>query len=544
MDIGKVLKLARKKQGKTQTEIAQSCYVVDAVISNYENGKSMPDLSMILKLCNVLNISLDELKTGTLSDETDKNLPPEVLDKHTLSATLKEFRICAGLSQTDEAAQVFVTSQTVCKWESGATLPSFENLCRLSELYAADVTVFFTGEKRKTKVVGEGSDKTAYKGRAKITKVMSLIFAALFLICFTSTAIMSVKYINARNEGTAVSAEITRKDGKIDELEKNLSEKDRLLEDKNNALNEKDRLIEDKSNALDEKDSRINDLESSVGELSERIEDLKNLSGKEVVTLTLKNPDGNSKIFYLLSGVTTTVTTGQGVDVYCRYYENEDGTGESYGIDEFTITLTKNLTLYAVYKAKWVDFSLAKTDEEREILTSVENELCSLELAFKTLSSVAVESCLSSSYIDEEYLVYRNIIIKKTNGTYFCVFAEELRRIEKMFSDFSAFSELSSRLLKAADYCEEFIKTCIENPNTIPSFPDGIYGEEKRVYFISNYLVPQTECIIPVFRELCKSFYGLTNLKDFRVDEFNRLEQSYGFYECYSDWLVENGYWY
>lgn len=51
----------RKELGLTQLELAKILNVSDKVISKWETGRSLPDTSMIMPLCDALKISVDEL---------------------------------------------------------------------------------------------------------------------------------------------------------------------------------------------------------------------------------------------------------------------------------------------------------------------------------------------------------------------------------------------------------------------------------------------------------------------------------------------------
>lgn len=48
----------------TQDELASILDVVRTTISNWELGRSYPDLQMIVKISNVLDFSLDQLLKG------------------------------------------------------------------------------------------------------------------------------------------------------------------------------------------------------------------------------------------------------------------------------------------------------------------------------------------------------------------------------------------------------------------------------------------------------------------------------------------------
>ena len=62
--IGKFIYERRKLKKITQSELAEKLGVTDRTISNWENGKNMPDLSLFKPLCNELDITINELLSG------------------------------------------------------------------------------------------------------------------------------------------------------------------------------------------------------------------------------------------------------------------------------------------------------------------------------------------------------------------------------------------------------------------------------------------------------------------------------------------------
>ena len=62
--VGKFIAEQRKKQKLTQEELASKLGVSNRSISNWENGKNMPDLSLFKPLCEILDISINELLSG------------------------------------------------------------------------------------------------------------------------------------------------------------------------------------------------------------------------------------------------------------------------------------------------------------------------------------------------------------------------------------------------------------------------------------------------------------------------------------------------
>lgn len=63
-----------------------------------------------------------------------------------LKDTLQGYRKRQGLSQIELAEALDVSRQTVSKWETGAALPSAENLMALGKLYGVPVDVLLNGE--------------------------------------------------------------------------------------------------------------------------------------------------------------------------------------------------------------------------------------------------------------------------------------------------------------------------------------------------------------------------------------------------------------
>lgn len=62
--IGKFIKTLRKEKKLTQSEFATKLGVTDKSISNWENGKNMPDLSLFKPLCEILGITINDLISG------------------------------------------------------------------------------------------------------------------------------------------------------------------------------------------------------------------------------------------------------------------------------------------------------------------------------------------------------------------------------------------------------------------------------------------------------------------------------------------------
>lgn len=61
MEIGKMLKEKRAEYKLTQEQLSEQIYVSKKTISNWETGKTTPDLDSLIRLANLFNLSLDKL---------------------------------------------------------------------------------------------------------------------------------------------------------------------------------------------------------------------------------------------------------------------------------------------------------------------------------------------------------------------------------------------------------------------------------------------------------------------------------------------------
>ena len=66
---GKFIYENRKKCGMSQKELADKLSITDKAISKWDRGISFPDISMLIPISEVLEISLYDLLTGGEEDE-------------------------------------------------------------------------------------------------------------------------------------------------------------------------------------------------------------------------------------------------------------------------------------------------------------------------------------------------------------------------------------------------------------------------------------------------------------------------------------------
>ena len=71
--IGKFIAECRKKKNLTQAQLAEKLDITDRAISKWETGKAMPDSDIMLDLCYILGINVNELLCGEIIDMEQKD---------------------------------------------------------------------------------------------------------------------------------------------------------------------------------------------------------------------------------------------------------------------------------------------------------------------------------------------------------------------------------------------------------------------------------------------------------------------------------------
>lgn len=63
-EIGEFIAKCRKEKKLTQAQLAERLNITDRAVSKWETGKSMPDSSIMLELCEILGITVNDLLSG------------------------------------------------------------------------------------------------------------------------------------------------------------------------------------------------------------------------------------------------------------------------------------------------------------------------------------------------------------------------------------------------------------------------------------------------------------------------------------------------
>ena len=104
--IGKFISEKRKEAGLTQAQLAEKLGITDRAVSKWETGRSLPDAAIMMDLCAVLKITVNDLLSGeevsmeNYNKKTDKVLIEMVRQKEEADKRLLVVEIVIGIVST------------------------------------------------------------------------------------------------------------------------------------------------------------------------------------------------------------------------------------------------------------------------------------------------------------------------------------------------------------------------------------------------------------------------------------------------------------
>lgn len=90
---GKLLVILRKKNGLSQKELAERLSVSTSAVSKWENGKNLPDMMMLSRIADILQVSCDELHNP---EKTLEKLDNPEFQKGMWRREIRRIRITQG----------------------------------------------------------------------------------------------------------------------------------------------------------------------------------------------------------------------------------------------------------------------------------------------------------------------------------------------------------------------------------------------------------------------------------------------------------------
>lgn len=192
MSLGEKLLKLRKKKGLSQEEVADILHVTRQTVSKWETDQSMPDFDKVVPICNLYEISTEEL----FHDEV--SMPREVEEVSIENTTTYQNYNHKKALFTTVAVMLYILSVVVIIFFSTVLRSPIVGVCVFFIVIAVatglliyiEMTKPLTNEKKKEKVLTR--EDRLYK---RITSVLALFVLAIYLIVSFLTMAWGVTWI-------------------------------------------------------------------------------------------------------------------------------------------------------------------------------------------------------------------------------------------------------------------------------------------------------------------------------------------------------------
>ena len=192
MSLGEKLLKLRKKKGLSQEEVADILHVTRQTVSKWETDQSMPDFDKVVPICNLYEISTEELFHDEVSTVREGE---EVLEENTI---LDQNYNRKKALFTTVAVMLYILSVVVIIFFSTVLRSPIVGVCVFFIVIAIatglliyiEMTKPLTNEKKKEKVLTR--EDRLYK---RITNVLALFVLAIYLIVSFLTMAWGVTWI-------------------------------------------------------------------------------------------------------------------------------------------------------------------------------------------------------------------------------------------------------------------------------------------------------------------------------------------------------------
>lgn len=129
MNIGEQINNLRKQHGLSQDDFVNLFNVSRQTISNWENGKSYPDLEMIIKVNDYFKISIDELLKNDV--QTVKKLIMKKRQKRSISYYCQFYVFQELLLSGDYTANIKIAQRLILQWKNMKLIKAMKQKNRL-----------------------------------------------------------------------------------------------------------------------------------------------------------------------------------------------------------------------------------------------------------------------------------------------------------------------------------------------------------------------------------------------------------------------------
>ena len=168
--IGKFIKTIREENNLTQKEFADKLGVTFQAVSKWENGKNVPDISILKQISDEFHVNIDEILEGERKKDTSTKKWPLLIvalmiiiaaivgfiihsNHHddyqfkTISSKCEDFKITGSAAYNKEKATIYISNVEFCGPEDSTVYNEIN--CELYEYYQGTKTIISNCESQK-----------------------------------------------------------------------------------------------------------------------------------------------------------------------------------------------------------------------------------------------------------------------------------------------------------------------------------------------------------------------------------------------------------
>lgn len=184
MSLGEKLLELRKQSRLSQEEVAEKLSVTRQTISKWETDQSVPDFDRIAPLCELYNISANELLTGKESENDESDVPKEDGNKNKKRA----LGIGIGVMLYFIAVAWIMVAIPVMKMNPIVASAIFLVICGFATFSIVYVSIVYKKTKKK-------EDEIQNKVVKQIDNILSLVTLVIYLVVSFSTMAWAITWI-------------------------------------------------------------------------------------------------------------------------------------------------------------------------------------------------------------------------------------------------------------------------------------------------------------------------------------------------------------
>ncbi|MGN0384432.1 MAG: helix-turn-helix domain-containing protein [Lachnospiraceae bacterium] len=198
----------RKTKGYTQLQLARLLNISDRTVSKWERGAGMPDISMMIPLCEILEISVNELLVG-------ERIPEENI------ATVSEENIIDILKRYKKKMIRVVVSMTLFSYLAGLLLCFTLSNRLVTNLYMAEGDQLMTRIDEEIRIAGQNGNLDIFKGNVPLYDENSLSYPVCVILADAGGNIIAETATDKQSELYVSCLESTRvkKAGRVNLIE-------------------------------------------------------------------------------------------------------------------------------------------------------------------------------------------------------------------------------------------------------------------------------------------------------------------------------------